>query len=104
MKKLILGATGSIGSALAKKIVNDGGQVHLVGRDESSLSALASELDSTFTPCDVLEENFSEKNFLETEYSIFLPIKPNCFLFFNAYLPTFLIKLQTKSQLRCKIK
>ena len=41
MKKLILGATGSIGSALAKKIVNDGGQVHLVGRDESSLSALA---------------------------------------------------------------
>ena len=61
MKKLILGATGSIGSALAKKIVNDGGQVHLVGRDESSLSALASELDSTFTPCDVLEENFSEK-------------------------------------------
>ena len=26
MKKLILGATGSIGSALAKKIVNDGGK------------------------------------------------------------------------------
>jgi NAD(P)-dependent dehydrogenase (short-subunit alcohol dehydrogenase family) len=61
MKKLILGATGSIGSALAKKIVNDGEQVHLVGRDESSLSALALELDSTFTPCDVLEDNFSEK-------------------------------------------
>jgi NAD(P)-dependent dehydrogenase (short-subunit alcohol dehydrogenase family) len=61
MKKLILGATGSIGSALAKKIVNEGGQVHLVGREESSLSALASELDSTFTLCDVLEENFSEK-------------------------------------------
>ena len=36
MKKLILGATGSIGSALAKKIVTDGDQVHLVGRDESS--------------------------------------------------------------------
>ena len=50
MKKLILGATGSIGSALAKKIVNDGGQVHLVGRDETNLSALASELDSTFRP------------------------------------------------------
>ena len=61
MKKLILGATGSIGSTLAKKIVNDGDQVHLVGRDESSLSALATELDSTFTTCDVLEENFSEK-------------------------------------------
>jgi NAD(P)-dependent dehydrogenase (short-subunit alcohol dehydrogenase family) len=61
MKKLILGATGSIGSSLAKKIVNDGGAVHLVGRDENSLSALADELKSTFTTCDVLEENFSTK-------------------------------------------
>jgi NAD(P)-dependent dehydrogenase (short-subunit alcohol dehydrogenase family) len=61
MKKLILGATGSIGSSLAKKIVNDGGAVHLVGRDENSLSALADELQSTFTTCDVLEENFSTK-------------------------------------------
>ncbi len=61
MKKLILGATGSIGSSLAKKIVDDGGTVHLVGRDESSLSALASELNSSFTTCDVLEENFSSK-------------------------------------------
>ena len=61
MKKLILGATGSIGSSLAKKIVNDGGQVHLVGRDENNLSALASELNSSFTTCDVLEENFSDK-------------------------------------------
>ena len=61
MKKLILGATGSIGSSLAKKIVDDGGSVHLVGRDESSLSALASELNSSFTTCDVLEENFSSK-------------------------------------------
>ena len=61
MKKLILGSTGSIGSSLAKKIVNDGGAVHLVGRDEVSLSALASDLNSSFTTCDVLEENFSDK-------------------------------------------
>ncbi len=61
MKKIILGATGSIGSSLAKKVVADGGQVHLVGRDEPSLSKLASELNSTFTTCDVLEENFSDK-------------------------------------------
>ena len=61
MKKLILGATGSIGSSLAKKVIADGGEVHLVGRDKSSLSDLASELNSTFTTCDVLEENFSEK-------------------------------------------
>ena len=63
MKKLILGATGSIGSSLAKKLVESGEQVHLVGRDEASLSELANELNSTFTTCDVLEENFSEKIF-----------------------------------------
>ena len=63
MKKLILGATGSIGSSLAKKIIADGGEVHLVGRDDKNLSELASELNSTFTTCDVLEEDFSEKIF-----------------------------------------
>ena len=63
MKKLILGATGSIGSSLAKRVIADGGEVHLVGRDKSSLSELASELNSTFTTCDVLEENFSDKIF-----------------------------------------
>ena len=61
MKKVILGATGSIGSSLAKKLVDSGEEVHLVGRDESSLSELAKNLNSTFTVCDVLEENFSEK-------------------------------------------
>ena len=63
MKKLILGATGSIGSSLAKKIVEDGGEVHLVGRDEVSLSNLAKEINSSYTVCDVLEENFSDKIF-----------------------------------------
>ena len=61
MKKVILGATGSIGSSLAKKLVESGEQVHLVGRDQSSLSELAKNLNSSFTVCDVLEENFSEK-------------------------------------------
>jgi short-subunit dehydrogenase len=61
MKKVILGATGSIGSTLAKNLVSSGDEVHLVGREESSLSALASELNSTFTTCDMLEENFSDK-------------------------------------------
>ena len=61
MKKVILGATGSIGSSLAKKLVEKGDQVHLIGREEASLSSLASELDSSFTTCDVLEENFCEK-------------------------------------------
>ena len=61
MKKVILGATGSIGSSLSKKLVESGDQVHLVGRDKSSLSELAKNLNSSFTVCDVLEENFAEK-------------------------------------------
>jgi NAD(P)-dependent dehydrogenase (short-subunit alcohol dehydrogenase family) len=61
MKKVILGATGSIGSSLAKNLVNSGDEVHLVGRDEASLSSLANELNSSFTTCDMLEENFTDK-------------------------------------------
>ena len=61
MKKVILGATGSIGSSLAKKLVDSGDQVHLVGRDEANISSLANELNSSYTTCDVLEENFSDK-------------------------------------------
>ena len=61
MKKVILGATGSIGSSLSKKLVESGDEVHLVGRDQSSLSELAKNLNSSFTVCDVLEENFAEK-------------------------------------------
>ena len=61
MKKVIIGATGSIGSSLARSLVETGDQVHLAGRDEASLSELANELNSTYTTCDVLEENFSDK-------------------------------------------
>ena len=61
MKKVIIGATGSIGSSLARSLVESGDQVHLVGRDEASLSELANELNSTYTTCDVLEENCSDK-------------------------------------------
>jgi NAD(P)-dependent dehydrogenase (short-subunit alcohol dehydrogenase family) len=61
MKKVILGATGSIGTSLAKSLVKSGEEVHLVGRDEASLSSLANELNSSFTTCDMLEENFTDK-------------------------------------------
>ena len=83
MKKVILGATGSIGSSLAKKLVDSGEQVHLVGRDENSLSELAKNLNSTFRVCDVLEENFSEKipsSVLFGTLFIFLHISSNSFL------------------------
>ena len=54
MKKVILGATGSIGSSLAKKLVDSGEQVHLVGRDEARLPKLENELYSTYTTWDGL--------------------------------------------------
>jgi len=61
MKKIIVGATGAIGSAVAKKLVNTGAEVHLVGRNQSSLEALASELNATHTVADVLEDGFAQK-------------------------------------------
>ena len=61
MKKIIVGATGAIGSAVAKKLVNSGTEVHLVGRNQSSLEALASELNATHTVADVLEDGFAQK-------------------------------------------
>ena len=58
MKKLIIGATGSIGSAVSRNIHKNGGKTHLVGRNEEELSSLAEELDSSYTVADVLNENF----------------------------------------------
>ena len=37
MKKLIIGATGSIGSAVSRNIQKNGGKTHLVGRNENEL-------------------------------------------------------------------
>jgi len=49
---VILGATGTIGTALAKRLVAAGGSVLLVGRDEVKLSALAGELNQPFVQID----------------------------------------------------
>jgi NAD(P)-dependent dehydrogenase (short-subunit alcohol dehydrogenase family) len=50
---LIYGGTGGIGSAIARAVRGRGDRVHLVGRTEETLAALASELDATFTVGDV---------------------------------------------------
>lgn len=52
---LIYGGTGGIGSALARALTSRGRAVHLVGRDEARLAALAGELDGGFTAGDVLD-------------------------------------------------
>ena len=60
-KYLIFGATGSIGSSLAKMLKQSDFDIHLVARQEDLVSQLANELDCSFTVADVLEENFIEK-------------------------------------------
>ena len=60
-KYLIFGATGSIGSSLAKMLKQSDFDIHLVARQEDLVSQLANELGCGFTVADVLEENFIEK-------------------------------------------
>ena len=48
-KILIYGGSGGVGSALAKKLVTNGNDVHLAGKNEETLTALAAELSCGFT-------------------------------------------------------
>ena len=65
-KYLIFGATGSIGSNLAKMMVTRKKDVQLIGRDENSLKTLSSELNCKYNVLDVLDEQ-SIKN-LKNEF------------------------------------
>jgi NAD(P)-dependent dehydrogenase (short-subunit alcohol dehydrogenase family) len=52
---IIFGATGGIGSALARRLVAQGSDVHLAARDERRLAALAAELGGApWSRCDVM--------------------------------------------------
>ena len=62
MKKIIIGATGAIGSSIAKKLVSNGLEVHLVARNQAEVETLASELNATFSVVDVLDDNFAKKS------------------------------------------
>ncbi len=61
MKKLIIGATGSIGSSVSKKLKEQGHDIHLVGRNQEELSKLANDLGSTYSVTDVMSDNYTEK-------------------------------------------
>ena len=65
-KYLIFGATGSIGSNLAKLMVGKKQDDQLLGRDENGLNALSSELSCKYSVVDVLDEQ-SVKN-LKNEF------------------------------------
>ena len=52
---VIVGATGAIGSAIARRVVARNEPVHLVGRDMERLAALSQELGGTSAVADVLD-------------------------------------------------
>ena len=52
---LIFGATGGVGSALARRLAGEGRALHLVGRDADTLTALGRELDAPTAQVDVMD-------------------------------------------------
>ena len=52
---MIVGATGAIGSAIARRVAARGDALHLVGRDAGRLSALATELGATHAVADAMD-------------------------------------------------
>ena len=60
-KYLIFGATGSIGSSIARQLYMENKECHLIGRNESEIKKLADELNYSFSVCDVLKIDFAKK-------------------------------------------
>jgi NAD(P)-dependent dehydrogenase (short-subunit alcohol dehydrogenase family) len=60
-KFIIYGASGGIGSAVARKLNARGNGLHLVGRDQAKLQSLASELDASYTLGDVTDAALFER-------------------------------------------
>jgi NAD(P)-dependent dehydrogenase (short-subunit alcohol dehydrogenase family) len=52
-KHIIIGGTGGIGAAIARRLHSSGHSIHLIARDENRLAALAAELNATFAVADV---------------------------------------------------
>ena len=52
---LIFGATGGVGSALARRLAGEGRALHLAGRDADTLTALGRELDAPTAQVDVMD-------------------------------------------------
>lgn len=67
---IIYGGAGGIGSALARRLHAQGTQethLHLVGRSEDKLVALAAELEATYTAGDVMDPSLFARATLEAQ-------------------------------------
>jgi NAD(P)-dependent dehydrogenase (short-subunit alcohol dehydrogenase family) len=69
-KHIIIGGTGGIGAAIARRLSAAGNSIHLIARDEAKLVALASKLDATFAVADVQDRASLEKAILAAGPSI----------------------------------
>ncbi len=64
-KILIFGATGAVGSALAKLLNDSSKEIHLIGKNEVEVSKLSKETGGSYSVIDVTDSNFIEK--IETD-------------------------------------
>lgn len=69
-KYLIFGATGGMGSAIARSLVRDGHLVHLVARDPNAVTSLATDLNATYSLCDVTDHDQVRRSVAEAGSNI----------------------------------
>ena len=60
-KIIVIGGSGSIGSAIARDCINDGFDVCLIGRNYASLEKVSKELNCTFEKADVTQNEELKK-------------------------------------------
>ncbi len=60
-KFVIVGATGAVGSSLAKMLKEDPVNIHLIAKNKEEVSQLSDETGASYSVADVLDSNFIEK-------------------------------------------
>jgi NAD(P)-dependent dehydrogenase (short-subunit alcohol dehydrogenase family) len=69
-KHIIIGGTGGIGAAVARRLHTSGHSLHLIAQDEGRLAALAAELNATFAIADVQDRGALEATIQQAGPSI----------------------------------
>lgn len=78
MAAVIIGATGTIGSCLARRLIRHGRKVLLVGRDEQRLIALAEELNSPYCLADCSASDSMLQNITQAGQGLEFDSLVNC--------------------------
>ena len=60
-KILIFGATGAVGSSLAKLLNDSSREIHLIGKNEEEVSKLSEETGGSYSVVDVTDPEFIGK-------------------------------------------